>query len=173
MDRIMEALYNRRAIRKFKDKEIPEEILQSIAEAGTYAPSASNKQSAIIIIVNDEEKIRRISKLNAMIMNTDKDPFYGCKALMIVLGDRNRSMRHRDASLVMANLMYAAYSYGIGTTWVNRAQEVFDLPEGKEFLKEIGVEGDYEGVANCIMGYPDGEWPKAAPRKENYIYWAK
>ena len=48
--------------------------------------------------------------------------------------------------------------------------KVFERPEAKELLKSLGVEGEYEGIGNCILGYVDGEEPEAAPRKENWVY---
>ena len=89
----------------------------------------------------------------------------------MVLAERAMRNRVYDGSLVMGNLMQAAHDLGVGSCWIHRAKEVFDTEEGKEILKSIGVEGDYEGIGNCILGYVDGEYPQAAPRKENRIFW--
>ena len=69
----------------------------------------------------------------------------------------------------MENMMLAAHSLGLGSCWIHRAKETFETEEGKEILKNLGIEGEYEGIANCILGYPD-EVKEASPRKENYIY---
>ena len=68
----------------------------------------------------------------------------------------------------MANLLNAAHAVGLGSCWVNRAKEVFETEEGKALLKKWGVEGNWVGVGNCILGYAD-ETPEAKPRKEGYI----
>ena len=78
-----------------------------------------------------------------------------------------------DGSLVMGNLMLAAHSLGVGSCWIHRAKEEFESPEGKEILRSLGIEGDYEGIGHCILGYTDGEEPPAHPRKENTVYYAE
>lgn len=104
-------------------------------------------------------------------MGTDTDPFYGAPVVLIVLADKTRPTYLYDGSLVMGNLMLAAHDEGIGSCWIHRAKEEFESPEGKEILKSLGIEGDYEGIGHCILGYADGEEPQAAPRKDNYVYY--
>ena len=164
-------LKNRRSIRKYKDTMVPKKVLEQIMEAGLYAASGMNRQPVIMIAVTNKEMRDRMSKLNAQVMGSDKDPFYGAPCLIVVLAEREMRNRVYDGSLVMGNLMQAAYDLGVGSCWIHRAKEVFDTEEGKEILKSIGVEGDYEGIGNCILGYVDGEYPQAAPRKENRIFW--
>ena len=164
-------LKNRRSIRKYKDIMVPKEVLEQIMEAGLYAASGMNRQPVIMIAVTNKEMRDRMSKLNAQVMGSDKDPFYGAPCLIVVLAEREMRNRVYDGSLVMGNLMQAAHDLGIGSCWIHRAKEVFDTEDGKEILKSIGVEGDYEGIGNCILGYVDGEYPQAAPRKENRIFW--
>jgi len=164
-------LKNRRSIRKYKDTMVRKEVLEQIMEAGLYAASGMNLQPVIMIAVTNKEMRDRMSKLNAKVMGSDKDPFYGAPCLIVVLAEREMRNRVYDGSLVMGNLMQAAHDLGVGSCWIHRAKEVFDTEEGKEILKSIGVEGDYEGIGNCILGYVDGEYPQAAPRKENRIFW--
>ena len=73
----------------------------------------------------------------------------------------------------MGNLMLAAHSLGLGSCWINRAREEFETQEGKALLKQWGIEGDYIGIGHCVIGYPDGNLSKAAPRKEDYIVTVK
>ena len=164
-------LKNRRSIRKYKDTMVPKEVLEQIMEAGLYAASGMNRQPVIMIAVTNKEMRDRMSKLNAQVMGSDKDPFYGAPCLIVVLAEKEMRNRVYDGSLVMGNLMQAAHDLGVGSCWIHRAKEVFDTEEGKEILKSIGIEGDYEGIGNCILGYVDGEYPQAAPRKENRIFW--
>ena len=109
----------------------------------------------------------------AEIMGVDSDPFYGAPVVLIVLADKARPTYVYDGSLVMGNLMLAAHAEGIGSCWIHRAKEEFESAEGKAFLKSLGIEGDYEGIGHCVLGYTDGEEPKAMPRKENYVYCVK
>ena len=170
MNEIIKALKERRSIRKYKPDMIPAEVIERIAEAGTYAATGMNRQSPIIIAVTNKEMRDRISKLNAAVMGADRDPFYGAPVVLIVLADKRVMTAVYDGSLVMGNLMLAAYSEGIGSCWIHRAKQVFESEEGKAILRDLGIEGDYEGIGNCILGYPDCEYPEAQPRKENYIY---
>lgn len=172
-NKTLELMQTRRSVRGFKPDPVPEEILDQIAEAGTWAATGRNRQSPVIIKVTNRELIRKLSKLNGEIMGTDSDPFYGAPAVLIVLADKTVPTYLYDGSLVMGNLMLAAHSLGIGSCWIHRAKEEFQLPEGKEILKLLGIEGDYEGIGHCVLGYAEGEYPHTKPRKKNWVYTIK
>ena len=93
--------------------------------------------------------------------------------VLIVLADKTVPTHVYDGALVMENLMLAAQDLGIGSCWIHRAKEEFESEEGKEILKSLGIEGDYEGIGHCILGYPAKEPKKAADRKASYIYYAR
>lgn len=173
MSEVINNMKTRRSIRKYKPDMIPEDVLNRIIEAGTYAATGMGKQSPIIIAVTNKEIRDKFSKMNAEIMGVDSDPFYGAPVVLIVLADKARPTYVYDGSLVMGNLMLAAHAEGIGSCWIHRAKEEFESAEGKAFLKSLGIEGDYEGISHCVLGYTDGEEPKAMPRKENYVYCVK
>lgn len=173
MSEVINNMKTRRSIRKYKPDMIPEDVLNRIIEAGTYAATGMGKQSPIIIAVTNKEIRDKFSKMNAEIMGVDSDPFYGAPVVLIVLADKARPTYVYDGSLVMGNLMLAAHAEGIGSCWIHRAKEEFESAEGKAFLKSLGIEGDYEGIGHCVLGYTDGEEPKAMPRKENYVYYVK
>ena len=173
MSEVINNMKTRRSIRKYKPDMIPEDVLNRIIEAGTYAATGMGKQSPIIIAVTNKEIRDKFSKMNAEIMGVDSDPFYGAPVVLIVQADKSRPTYVYDGSLVMGNLMLAAHAEGIGSCWIHRAKEEFESAEGKAFLKSLGIEGDYEGIGHCVLGYVDGEEPKAMPRKENYVYCVK
>lgn len=167
----LETLESRHSVKAYLPTLPSDELLTAIAQAGTYAPTGMGKQSPIIVVVKDKETRDLLSRLNAEVAGFKIDPFYGAPVVMVVLGDRSMPTHVYDGSLVMGNLLNAAHAVGLGACWIHRAKEVFDSPEGKALLKKWGIEGDYEGIANCIMGYPDPEAPerKALPRKDDYI----
>ena len=168
---VLKSLKERRSIRSYKDKQVDEEALQAILEAGTYAATGMNRQVPIIVCVQDKETIEQLRRMNAEIMGTpDKDPFYGAPTVLIVLCTTERPTYVEDGSLVLGNLMNAAYSVGVDSCWIHRAKQEFESEEGKALLKKWGIEGEYVGIGHLILGYRDCELPKAAPRKENYIY---
>lgn len=142
----LELIRTRRSVKRFKSDMIPKDILEKIIDAGTHAPSAMNRQSPIIVAVTNKEIRDRLSRLNAGIMGTQSDPFYGAPVVLIVLADKNSANRVYDGSLVMANLMLAAHGLGIGSCWIHRAKEEFEMAEGKELLRSLGIEGEYEGI---------------------------
>lgn len=170
----LETLYERRSIRKYKPDQIRDEELELVLKAGVCAPTAMNLQSPIIIAIQNKDEIAYLSKLNARVMgNENIDPFYGAPTVLVVLADAGNKNAVKDGSLVMGNLMNAAYAVGLGSCWINRATEIFDSEEGKQLLKKWGIEGEYIGVGNCILGYPAQEHPVMKPRKENYVYYVR
>lgn len=170
MNETLQTLKNRRSVRSYLPEQIKDEELQQILEAGIYAPTGMGAQSPILVAVQDKETIAYLSKLNAAVMGSTSDPFYGAPTVVVVLADRSRGTCVEDGSLVIGNMLNAAASLGVGSCWIHRAKEVFDTPEGKALLEKWGIQGDYVGVGNCILGYAKGEIPAAKPRKENYIY---
>ena len=170
MNEVLKLLKQRRSIRRYKAEQIKDAELDAILEAGTYAPSGMGKQSAILVAIQDKETIAKLSKLNAAVMGAEIDPFYGAPTVVVVLADRSSFTWFEDGCLVMGNLMNAAYAVGVDSCWIHRAKEVFASEEGQAMLKAWGIEGDYVGIGNCILGYRAGDLPEPHPRKENYIY---
>lgn len=170
MNEVMKTLVSRRSVRSYLPEQIKEEELQQILEAGMYAASGMGKQSAIMVVVQDADTIQQLSRINREIMGVSTDPFYGAPTVIVVLADKNVPTHVEDGSLVMGNLMNAAASLGVNSCWIHRAKQTFETEEGKALLKKWGIEGEYAGVGNCILGYAKGEVPKAKPRKDHYIY---
>lgn len=170
----IENLKTRRSCRNFSDRLPDEQTIREIAEAGTYAATGMNRQSPIIVAVVNRYTRDRISEMNAKIMGKENfDPFYGAPVILIVLADKNVPTHVYDGSLVMGNLMSAAHEKGLAACWIHRAKEEFESEEGKELLRSFGIEGDYEGIGHCALGYAASELAPAAPRKENYVYFVK
>ena len=155
MSDVLETIKSRRSIRKYKSDMVPQDKLEKIIEAGTYAATGMGKQSPIIVAVTNKELRDKLSAMNAKIMGTNTDPFYGAPVVLIVLADKSRPTYLYDGSLVMGNLMLEAEAQGIGSCWIHRAKEEFESEEGKEILKSHGPA------------------PKAAPRKDSYVYYVK
>jgi len=169
----MDALYalqNRRSVRAFKPEPIEEKVLDEILAAGMNAPSGRNLQSPIMVVTSDPEKIAAVEKLNGEVSGMGGHPFYGAPTLVVVLADASVGTALYDGSLVMGNLLNAAYALGVGGRWVHRAKEVFASDAGKALLKAWGIEGDYVGVGNCLLGYPADGFPDPIPRKDGYVY---
>ena len=175
MNTTMQDLLTRRSVRSYTDEIPPREVIEEICKAGTYAPTGMNRQSPIIIAVTNREVRDRLSRLNGAVFgpDNDRDPFYGAPVVLVVLADTTAAFTWKeDGSLVMGNLLNAAHAKGLGSCWIHRAKEDFETEEGKAILTELGIDADkYVGIGNCILGYVNGDYPEAKPRKENYVYW--
>lgn len=173
MNETINTLKSRRSCRKFKNEMIKDEDLKQIIEAGTYAPTGHGSQSPIIIAVTKKELRDKIAEENRKIGGWSEgfDPFYGAPVILIVLADKSKPTYIYDGSLVLGNMLNAAESLGIDSIWIHRAKEEFESDFGKEILKSLNIEGDYEGIGHCAIGYRDAEKLKAAPRKDNYVYY--
>ena len=163
-------LKTRRSCRAYKPDHVEEDKLNAIIEAGTYAATGMGKQSPIILVIKDQAIRDQLAKLNAAAMGMDIDPFYGAPELLVVLANKAIPTYVYDGSLVMGNMMNAAADLGVASCWIHRAKEEFESEEGKAILKQLGIEGDYEGIGNLILGYAAKPAGNAAPRKADYIY---
>ena len=173
MNETLKVLKERRSIRKYKAEQIKDEELDAILEAGTWAASGKGLQPAVMVVVQDRETIAYMSKLNAEIQGKPgTDPFYGAPTVVVVLADGENPNWVPDGSLVLGNLMTAAWALGVGSCWINRARELFDMPEGKALLKKWGLPETLRGVGNCILGYaaPGGKKPAALRREGRVVY---
>ena len=175
MNEIIKAMEERRSIRKFKPDMPAKEDLQQIIEAGLYAANGMGKQATITIAVTNKKLRDRLSAINAKIGGWKEgfDPFYGAPAILIVLADKNWANRVYDGSLVMGNMMLAAHSLNLGSIWIHRAKEEFESDFGKNIFADLGIEGEYEGIGHCVLGYAVEPAKKAAPRKEDYVYYIR
>ena len=169
MKETLKDLKERRSVRAYTNEPVAEEDLKAILEAGAYAPSGMGRQPVIMVAVEERKLRDRLSAMNAAVMGSDSDPFYGAPVVIVVLADRSVPTYLYDGALVMGNLLNAAYAAGVDSCWIHRAKEVFDSGEGKQLLKEWGIEGDYEGIGHCILGHRSEDLPPAKPRKEGNI----
>ncbi len=169
---VIDTLVSRRSIKAYQNRQISADELDTILKAGSYAASGRNRQSAIMIAVQDAKTVAALSKMNAEIMGSNTDPFYGAPTVVIVLADKTIPTHLEDGCLVMGNLMNAAHAVGVDSCWIHRAREEFESAEGKELLRKWGVENaeNYVGIGHCILGYRACDYPEASKRKENYIY---
>lgn len=171
MNEALEKILERRSIRAYKPEQITDSELDSVIRAGLAAPSAMNRQPTVLLAIQDKDTIARLSRLNALVMGAGgTDPFYGAPTVIVVLADRNIATHVEDGALVLGNLMNAASALGLGSCWINRAKEVFEMPEAREILRGCGIGDEYIGVGHCILGYPDCERPQAKPLRDGRLF---
>ena len=148
----MQNLLERRSVRRYKETQVPDELLDRVLEAGLYAPTGMNRQNIVMVAVRDRETRDQMMRMNAAVMGREGDPFYGAPCVIVVLG----------------NLMNAAHALGLGSCWIHRARQTFETEEGKALLRKWGLKDTLVGIGNCILGYPD-EAPEAKPRLDGRI----
>lgn len=181
---VIETMKTRRSCRVFSNEMPPRHLIEQACQAATYAPTGHGRQSPLIVAVTDRRLRDRLSAMNARIWNELTisrggspreciDPFYGAPVVLVVLADRSVPTYLYDGCAVLCQLANAAHAVGLDSCWIHRAKEEFDSPEGKAILRDLGIEGDYEGIGHIVLGYRAKEIPAAQPRKEDYIRWVE
>ena len=114
----------RRSVRVYQAEPVPAEARDTVLEAGTYAPAGGGCQSPTIIAITAPKYRQEIAKLNAEVMGSSTDPYYGAPVVVLVLADGGASTFVEDGSCVLENMMLAAHALGLGTVWVHREREI-------------------------------------------------
>ncbi|MBR1998014.1 MAG: nitroreductase [Akkermansia sp.] len=170
MQETLTDIRTRRSCRKYLAEQITDAQLDAILEAATWTPTGRGKQSPQMVVVQDADTLKELSRLNAQIMGTDSDPMYGAPTAVVVFTDSTNENGILDASLLMGTLMLAAHAVGVASCWINRGKGMFELPEGKELMQKWSVDAKYEGLAICILGYAaEGGIPPVKPRRDDYV----
>ncbi len=173
MNETLKTLLTRRSIRKFKPDQVKDEDLNAVLEAAKYAPTGGGRQGNLFVVVQDPALRAQLAKMNAAVLGKDFDPYYGAPTLILVFADRTRTTPVEDGSLALGNLFNAAAALGLGTCWIHRAREMFESAEGQTLRRRWGIEDRFVGVGCCSLGYPDGDIPAPAPRKDGLIIRAR
>ena len=170
MNDVIRCLLTRRSVKKYRAEQVEEEKLEQILQAGSYAACGMGKQAGKIVVLQDPADIAQLEKLNAQILgNPDLHPFYGAPTVCVVFADTSVDTWVEDGSLVIGNMLAAAHSLGVGSCWIHRARQEFELPEGKALMQKCGVDARYAGVGHCILGYAAAEPAPAKARKADFI----
>ena len=166
----LEVLKNRRAIRAYKPEQITDEELNAVLEAGTYAPTGMGSQGVQIVAVQSPEAVAAVDALNAKVLgNPDMHPYYGAPTVLLIFETEACKTHELDGAAACTNMLNAAYAVGLGSCWIHRCKQMFELPEGKALLKQWGLPDTLTGVASMALGYAAVDQPAPKPRKEDYI----
>ena len=173
MNEVLKAIKERRSIRRFKSEMPDKKTIDEIVEAGLYAPNGKGLQATISLVVTNRQLREKLVIANREIggYEQDVDPFFNAPVIIIVLAKKDNPNCRYDGALVMGNMLLAAHALGLGGIWINRARQEFETDEFKSILTDLGIEGEWEGVGHCAIGFIDGELPKAAPRKGGRVYY--
>jgi nitroreductase len=187
MNETTKCIIERRSIRKYRKEQITEEELSLILLAGSYAPSAGGRQSPVMVVLQDKDIISKLGRINRQIFHLNRSPgirtvsaeqpsiadddriasaFYGAPTLVTVFAPQTDPYGIEDGSLVIGNMMIAAHSLGVASCFISRASETFDTDEGREIIRDWNIGDEYVAIGHCILGYREGNPPKAKPRKK-------
>lgn len=169
MNETVKTILQRRSIRSYLPKQITDEELNTILEAGEYAPSAMNQQSSHFTVIQKKEVMNELISLAKDVTKRGGNPFYDAPTVVLVFAKKDNIAPVRDASLSIENMFIAAASLNVGSCWVHCVNNIFNTEKGKEFQKRLGVGEEYGIVGSCILGYPAVKAPEAAPRKDDFV----
>ena len=182
---LLELMKYRRSIRRYQDRQISREAMETIVEAGLYAPNAGGGQRSIIVGVRSAELTERIGRLNvarfdrAMLSGSYvsseqpsiiddpamKNGFYGAPAVCVVFAQKNFLYSIPDAFCCAENMALMAAELGISSCVIARGEETFDNETGAALLAEWDIPENY--IARCFvtLGYCNGGYPQPKPRR--------
>lgn len=192
MNETMQTILHRRAIRRFDERQIDEELLQQILQAGLYAPSAGGKQGVIFAVCQDKEVNERLGKIKRANSNSHMatannyvskeqpsiadDPklinaFYDAPTVITMFAPKNFLFSVDDCAVAAENMMLAADSLGIGSCYIGQGWTAFADSYGQEVLRKWEIRSDYYAVMQLLLGYPkaDDKHPAAKTRKNDRI----
>lgn len=192
MNEVMKTILHRRSYRRFETKQIEEDALQEILQAGLYAPSAGGRQSVLFVVSQDSDVNQRLGKIkrvnsnpimakgNAYVSREQPsiadDPhilnaFYDAPTVITLFGPKNFLFTADDCAVACENMMLMADSLGIGSCYTGQGWLAFEDSYGQEKLKEWNIPDNYYAHMQLLMGYPrkDDTHPNEKPRKEGRI----
>lgn len=182
MNETMETVLKRRSVRAYKPGQIKTEELQAILEAARFAPSGMGLQPWHFSVVQRPELLDRINEgcRAAFLKSGNKmfeeraraenfSVFYGAPTLIVVAGDEKVLTPAENSALALGNMFLAAASLGVGSCWIHAVKFLFEGADGKALAEELAVPAGFKVYGAGAFGYPAGEWPEAAPRKDGTV----
>ena len=152
MNEVMKNLLTRRSVRAFQPKQVKNEDLEQILQAGLYAPSAMNRQTWQFTVVQGENGRRKLTEAMQKALNNPNYNFYQPPTLILVSNERTNSNAFADTGCAMENMFLAAHSLGLATVWINQLKDTCDMPEVRQVLDEFGVPASHIVCAAIALG---------------------
>ncbi len=163
MNEVMQAILSRRSIRQFTDQPVPKEILEDLVQAALHAPSGMGKKTWKFTVVTNKEKIRLLAQETGRILGREGYNMYEPTALIIPSNLRESPYGKEDDACALENIFLAAYSYGVGSVWINQLRDICDEPSIRAMLTEFGIPEDHTVYGIAALGYPaaSGQYKEA------------
>lgn len=169
MNETMKTILKRRSVRAYTDVQLTAEEMDTIVNAGLYAPSAMGEQQWLFVAVRDKEFMGQFGEDCKKALSRGNDPYYGAPAAVFVFGESAGYEPLKDGSCAIATMGIAAASLDIASCWINAGKEFFPTERGQEYLKLLGVKDGYTPVGALILGHAKNPLPAAEARRENIV----
>ena len=154
INEVMQAILSRRSIRQFTDQEVPKEVLEDLAQAALHAPSGMGKKTWKFTVISNREKIRQLAEIMGKTLGRDGYNMYDPTALIIPSNLKDSPFGKEDNACALENIFLAAYSYGVGSVWINQMRDICDDPAIRPILTQLGIPEDHVVYGMAALGYP-------------------
>ena len=184
MNETIQNILQRRSVRSYQPQSVEPNKLQLILECGRFAPSAMNKQPWHFTVITHRAALDRISTENKSILLASNDPkarerasqpdfdsFHHAPAAIIVSGEDGNTFAPADCANAMENMAIAAQSLGLASCYLAGFRRCFAGPNGEALKAELGIPQGFTPLYTLALGYPAGEIPEPAPRREGTVKW--
>lgn len=170
MNQLIDCLCSRRSVRSYSSRQVNPDDLQAVLRAGTFAATAHGRQDPWIVAVQNPDIIRRLVAMNAAVMGTTENPYYGAPTIVLVFASDPVVSPNSlyDGALVLGNMMNAAHALGLASCWINREREMFATDEGRDLIRQFGLPDGLIGIGALALGYADGAPKAPKARMEGY-----
>lgn len=154
---VIETLMTRRSVRAFQEKAIPADQLQAILETARFAPSGMGRQTWKFTAVTNREKIQKLAAAISKELGREGYNMYQPEVLIIPSNDVESPFGKEDNACALENIFIAAWSFGIGSVWINQLQGICDRPAIREILDSFGIPKNHVVYGMTALGYPAQE----------------
>ena len=151
---VIETLMTRRSVRAFQEKAIPADQLQAILETARFAPSGMGRQTWKFTAVTNREKIQKLAAAISKELGREGYNMYQPEVLIIPSNDVESPFGKEDNACALENIFIAAWSFGIGSVWINQLQGICDRPAIREILDSFGIPKNHVVYGMAALGYP-------------------
>ena len=165
----MNVLLTRRSVRQYQTRQVSEQEMDQVLQAGLYAPTGKNVQGVELVAVQEKELRDRLAALNKSFWDKDMDPYYGAPTIILVLADTVRYTWVEDGSCALCNMLNAAHALGLGACWANQPHWLTDVPAVRAVFQPLGLKEEEDIFGSVSVGYPARPARTAGPRKEGRI----
>ena len=180
MNETIKTLLERRSVRAYEDKAVSKELVETIIECGKFACNGGGSQPWHFTVVTNREWMDAVSALNREIylnspverlrikaQNPEYSDFYKAPMAIIISGNSPRALA--DCACATQNMAVAAASLGLGSCFIASFKSCLESEEGKKLFSQLPLPEGYTPQFALALGYPKGDAPVAAPRKENIV----